>query len=77
MGVGASFYIRNLIGAEVRSRVALAREHGEALVIPESAAEIAQDYPGSQLAEEDLRNRLFAEAIEAGVPVVLSTKQRH
>jgi hypothetical protein len=77
MGIGVSFYIRNLIGKEMRGRVALARQRGETLVIPETAAEIAQNYPGSQLADEDLRNRLFAEAIEAGAPVALGTRTRH
>jgi hypothetical protein len=74
---GVSFYIRNLVGQEMRSRIALARQRGETLAIPETAAEIARSYPGSALAEEDLRNRLFAEAIQAGAPVALKTTTRH
>ena len=77
MGVGVSFYVRNLVGKEMRGRVASARRRGETLAIPEAAAEIARNYPGSALPDEDLRNRLFAEAIQAGAPVALKTKRRH
>ena len=77
MGVGVSFYIRNLVGKEMRGRVARARRRGETLMIPETAADIARNYPGSALPDEDLRNRLFAEAIQAGAPIALSTKTRH
>ena len=77
MGTGVSFYIRNLIGKEMRSRIAFARRRGETLAIPEAAAEIARSYPGSAFPDEDLRNRLFAEAIQAGAPVALKTKTRH
>ena len=77
MGVGVSFYIRNLVAKEMRGRVASARERGEPLVIPDIADEIAHEYPGGAFAEEDLRNRLFAEAIQAGAPIALKAKTRH
>ena len=71
MGVGVSFYIRNLVAQDIRQRVSSAKRHGESLVVPTSAAEIADDYPGAALVDDDLRNRLFAEAAWAGVPVEL------
>jgi hypothetical protein len=77
MGIGVSFYIRNLVAQEMRGRVASARKRGETIAIPETAAEIAHDYPGSAFADEDLRNRLLAEAIQAGAPVALKTNTRH
>ena len=77
MGIGVSFYVRNLVAQEMRGRVASARKRGDTLAIPEAAAQIARDYPGSGLADEDLRNRLFAEAIQQGAPLELKTNTRH
>lgn len=71
MGVGTSIFIRRLVMAETRRRVASAAKRGEPLSIPASAAEIAQEFPGSALPEEDVRNQLFAEAARAGVAVEL------
>ena len=77
MGTGVSFYVRNLVGQEMRGRVATARRRGETLSIPETAAQIEEEYPGSALNEEDIRNRLFAEAVDAGVSVELRATRRH
>lgn len=71
MGTGISIYIRRLVMQETRRRVASAAKRGESLSIPASAAEIAQEFPGSALPEEDVRNQLFAEAGRAGVEVEL------
>jgi hypothetical protein len=77
MRFGVGFYIRNLVAKEMKHRVARARKRGETLAIPETAAEIARDYPGAAFADEDIRNRLFAEAIQAGAPIDLRTTRRH
>ena len=79
MGIGVSFYIRNLVAKDMRQRVTSARRRGESLAIPESAVEIAHDYPGTNFIGDDLRNRLFAEATQAGVPTELGVKhdKRH
>jgi len=71
MGTGVSIYIRRLVMQETRRRVASAAKRGEALSIPTSAAEIAEEFPGSALPEEDVRNQLFAEAGRAGVATEL------
>jgi hypothetical protein len=77
MGIGVSFYIRNLVGQEMRGRIATARRRGETLAIPETAVQLEEEYPGSALNEEDMRNRLFAEAVGAGVEVELRATHRH
>ena len=74
MGIGVSFYVRNLVAQEMRERVFTASENGEALAIPQTAAEIANDYPGADFPADDLRNRLFAEAMQADVPVELGRR---
>ena len=71
MGTGGGFYIRNLVGQEMRERIALAWLNGERLSIPKQGDPIARLYPGSGLLDEDLRNRLFAEATRIGLPVEL------
>lgn len=77
METGVSFYVRNLVAKEMRERIAAAKRQGEALLIPETAAQIAEGYPGSAVPEEDLRNRLFAEAVKAGVAVELRATRSH
>jgi len=77
MGVGVSFYIRNLVGQEMRGRIATAKRRGEPLLIREAATQIEDGYPGSNLHDEDLRNRLFAEAVDAGVAVDLGAARPH
>ncbi len=75
MGSGVSWYMRTLVAEEMRGRVASAAKRGATLDIPESAAEIAQAYPGSALSEEDVGNRLFAEAARAGVAVEIGKRR--
>jgi hypothetical protein len=77
MGTGVSFYVRNLVAKEMRERIATAKRQGEPLMIPEAAAQIAEEYPGSAVPEEDLRNRLFAEAANAGVAADLRATRLH
>jgi hypothetical protein len=72
MGSGVAFFIRTLIAEEMRDRVASAKKRGETLSIPAQIDEIASSYPGSALTDDDLRNRLFAEATRAGVDVDLT-----
>ena len=71
MGSGVSFYIRTLVAEEMRHRIATAKKRGEKLSIPAHAAELARNYAGSAYTDDDLRNRLFAEASRAGVAVEL------
>ena len=74
MGIGLSVFMRRLVIQEARQRVASAAKRGESLLIPATAAEITQEFPGSALPEEDVRNQLFAEAARAGVSVELGTE---
>ena len=74
MGIGVGFYIRNLVAKDMRQRIATAWMHGETLSIPEQSSEIARLYPGSGLPNEDLGNRIFAEATGVGLPVELARK---
>jgi hypothetical protein len=76
MGSGTAFFIRTLVAEEMRDRIARAKKRGETLSIPAHADEIARNYPGSALTDDDLRNRLFAEATSAGVPVDLHRASR-
>ena len=68
MGIGVGLYIRKLVAQEMRERIASAWLNGETLSIPKQADEIARTYPGA-LPDDDLRNRLFAEAAGVGLPV--------
>lgn len=77
MGSAMSLFTRNLVAQEMRERVAAAKLRGEPLFIPSNAAEIAYAYPGSVLTGDDLRNRLFAEAVWAGVDVDLGKRPPH
>ena len=77
MGAGVELFIRTLIAEEMRDRIAAAKESGQTLSIPANVDEIARNYPGARLTEEDLRNRLFAEATQAGVPVDLKPAKPH
>ena len=72
MGIGVGFYIRNLVDQEVRERIALAWLNGETLSIPKQGVQIARSYPGSALADDDVRNRLFVDATRIGLPVELT-----
>ena len=72
MGIGGGFYIRNLVDQEIRERIALAWLNGETLLIPKQADQIAALYPGSALPDDDLRNRLFADATRIGLPIKLT-----
>lgn len=76
MGASLSFYVRNLVAGDMRERVSQARRRGEPLAIPENADAIERDYPGSGLTADDVRNRLFAEASNAGVRVEMK-RDRH
>ena len=71
MGIGLSVFIRRLVIQETRQRVASAAKRGEPLLVPAAAAEIKQEFPGSALPDEDVRNQLFAEAARTGVAVEL------
>jgi hypothetical protein len=72
MGIGIGFYTRNILAQEIRKRIAFAWLNAETLSIPKQADQIASLYPGSGLPDEDLRNRLFADATGVGLPVKLT-----
>ena len=74
MGIGQLFYVRNLLAQDLRGRIADVQRQGGKLVIPRAAAQLAREYPG--FSEQDLRNRLFAEAVQAGVPMDLRKRRR-
>ena len=77
MGSGVAFFIRPLIAKDMRDRIAAAKKRGKTLSIPDEAEDIAKNYPGAYFPDDDLRNRLFAEATRAGVPVDLGHRTRH
>jgi hypothetical protein len=76
MGIGVGFYVRKLVAQDIRHRIALAWLHGERLSIPRQAKQIARSYPGA-LPDDDVRNRLFAEAAGVGLPVNLKPAEPH
>jgi len=75
MGTGVGYYIRDLVSQEVRERIARAWLNGETLSIPKQADQIASLYPGSALADDDLRNSLFNDATRIGLPVELTRRR--
>jgi hypothetical protein len=62
-------YSRRFLATDIRSHIALARRRGKKVRVPRAAAQLAREYPG--FSEQELRNRLFAEAVQAGVQVDL------